>query len=145
MLFLKKLSVIYEPKQYAQIEQLEREYHECIKTESDRLLYELNKNKHINLTLSMSKPRGPDSRYEKRDLRVAIQLLKFKVNFAEQELFEIRESEEYKTINIIDDWDNYFERTKAKLIEEIEYLKKDTLKISVKATFTRCSLMGISI
>ncbi|WP_201625024.1 phospholipase D-like domain-containing protein [Psychrobacter immobilis] len=56
-------------------------------------------------------------------LKVVIQILKHKIERVEQEIFAIKDSEDYQTISEIADWNAYFEEVKAQLIEEIDYLE----------------------
>ena len=69
------------------------------------------------------KPRS-ETVSEADQLKVIIKSLKTKIEKVEQEIFFLKESDDYQSISNIDDWDSYFEETKAQLIEEIEYLEE---------------------
>ena len=60
-------------------------------------------------------------------LKVIIQILKQKIERAEQEIFAIKDSEDYQTISEIADWNAYFEEVKAQLIEEIDYIEASSI------------------
>ncbi|MGP9669317.1 MULTISPECIES: phospholipase D-like domain-containing protein [unclassified Psychrobacter] len=60
-------------------------------------------------------------------LKVVIQILKSKIGKVEQEIFAIKDSEDYQTISGIADWNAYFEEVKAQLIEEIDYLEASSI------------------
>lgn len=60
-------------------------------------------------------------------LKVVIQILKSKIGKVEQEIFAIKDSEDYQTISDIADWNAYFEEVKAQLIEEIDYLEANSV------------------
>jgi len=60
---------------------------------------------------------------EKDLLKAAIAQLKRQINILEKEIITIKESDTFKIITNIDDWDDYFERTKEKLRHELEELK----------------------
>ena len=61
---------------------------------------------------------------EKDLLMVAVAKLRQQVKNLETQITLIKQSEAYKTIINIDDWDDYFKRTKEKLVIEFEELKK---------------------
>jgi hypothetical protein len=60
---------------------------------------------------------------EKDLLKAAISKLKRQIKILETEIITIKESDTFKTINSIEDWDDYFQRTKDKLQRELEDLK----------------------
>lgn len=60
-------------------------------------------------------------------LKVIIQILKQKIERVEQEIFAIKDSEDYQTISEIADWNAYFEEVKAQLIEEIDYIEASSI------------------
>ncbi len=56
-------------------------------------------------------------------LKAAIAKLKRQIKILENEIITIKESETFKTIISIEDWDDYFQRTKDKLQRELEELQ----------------------
>lgn len=60
---------------------------------------------------------------EKDLLKAAIAKLKRQINILETEIITIKESDTFKTIISIEDWDDYFQRTKEKLKRELEELQ----------------------
>lgn len=60
---------------------------------------------------------------EKDLLKAAIAKLKRQIKILETEIIIIKESETFKTIISIEDWDAYFQRTKEKLKRELEELQ----------------------
>ncbi|MGB4833025.1 MAG: hypothetical protein WBP31_16900, partial [Chitinophagales bacterium] len=60
---------------------------------------------------------------EKDLLKSAIAKLKRQIKILETEIITIKESETFKTIFSIEDWDDYFQRTKDKLTRELEELQ----------------------
>ena len=56
-------------------------------------------------------------------MKAAIAKLKRQINILETEIITIKESDTFKTIISIEDWDDYFQRTKEKLQRELEELK----------------------
>ena len=60
---------------------------------------------------------------EKDLLKAAIAKLKRQIKILETEIITIKESETFKTIISIEDWDDYFKRTKEKLQRELEELQ----------------------
>ena len=60
---------------------------------------------------------------EKDLLKAAIAKLKRQIKILETEIITIKESETFKTIISIEDWDDYFQRTKEKLQRELEELQ----------------------
>jgi len=60
---------------------------------------------------------------EKDLLKVAIAKLRRQIKVIEADIIAIKESETFKTVISIDDWDNYFNTTKEKLHKELEELK----------------------
>lgn len=63
---------------------------------------------------------------EKEILKVEIEKLRRQIKILEIEIINIRESETYKQVISIEDWDAYFGRTKEKLAKELENLKAET-------------------
>lgn len=60
---------------------------------------------------------------EKDLLKAAIAKLKIQIKILETKIITIKESETFKTIISIEDWDDFFNRTKEKLQRELEELK----------------------
>ena len=61
----------------------------------------------------------------KKDLlKVAIAKLKMQIKSLEKEIIEIKDSDSFKQISTIDDWDIYFKNTKELLQKELTDLKK---------------------
>ena len=60
---------------------------------------------------------------EKDQLKAAIAKLKRQIKILETEIITIKESYTFKTIISIDDWDQYFQKTKEKLQRELEELQ----------------------
>ncbi|MDP3928507.1 MAG: phospholipase D-like domain-containing protein [Bacteroidota bacterium] len=60
---------------------------------------------------------------EKDLLKAAIAKLKRQINILEREIITIKESDTFKTVINIEDWDDYFQRTKEKLQRELEELQ----------------------
>ncbi len=60
---------------------------------------------------------------EKDLLKVAIAKLKRQIKILETEIITIKESNTFKSIINIEDWDDYFQRTKEKLKRELEELQ----------------------
>jgi hypothetical protein len=60
---------------------------------------------------------------EKDLLKVAIAKLKRQIKILETEIITIKESDTFKTIISIEDWDDYFQKTKEKLQRELEELQ----------------------
>lgn len=60
---------------------------------------------------------------EKDLLKVAIAKLKRQIKILETEIITIKESDTFKTIISIEDWDDYFQRTKDKLQRELKELQ----------------------
>ena len=63
-----------------------------------------------------------------RSIKAAISKLRRQIKQLEQELITIKQSETYKTILEIDNWDTYFQTTKSKLSYELHELQKEFLK-----------------
>lgn len=86
---------------------------------------DLNEVKEIlaELKQGIFKPRS-ETVSEAEQLKVIIKSLRTKIEKVEQEIFLIKDSDDYQSISSIDNWDSYFEETKAQLIEEIEYLEE---------------------
>lgn len=62
---------------------------------------------------------------EKDLLKAAIAKLKRQIKNLETEIILIKESDTFKTITSIDDWDEYFQNTKEKLQAELNNLKQE--------------------
>lgn len=60
---------------------------------------------------------------EKEKLQLEIQRLREKIQVLEAEIYAIKESEEYQTISEIEDWDEYFDRIREQLKDEIERIE----------------------
>jgi hypothetical protein len=58
-------------------------------------------------------------------LKAEIIVLKRKIEQLEKSIHSLMESEAYKVIMSIEDWDEYFERTKEKLLRELRDLQKE--------------------
>jgi curved DNA-binding protein CbpA len=68
-----------------------------------------------------------DAINEKQLMKTEIEKLKIRIEELQKELQLIKESEAYKTINGIGDWDEYFADTKEKLTEQINELENGKL------------------
>ncbi len=64
---------------------------------------------------------------EKDKLKAAISNLRRHINILENEIISIKQNDTFKTINSIDDLDNYFIKTKEKLEMELQELKNEKL------------------
>lgn len=62
---------------------------------------------------------------EKEKLQLEIQRLREKIQVLEAEIYAIKESEEYQTISDIEDWDEYFDRIREQLKNEIERIETE--------------------
>lgn len=62
---------------------------------------------------------------EKEVLKVTLEKLRYKLQQLEKEIIEIKESDAFKTINEITNWDNYFAETKNHLEQELESLSQE--------------------
>lgn len=62
---------------------------------------------------------------EKEKLQLEIRRLREKIQVLEAEIYVIKESEEYQTISDIEDWDEYFDRIREQLKDEIERLENE--------------------
>ena len=60
---------------------------------------------------------------EKQKLKSEIENLRLKIKKILSELINIKESESYKTIQNINDWDSYFAETKSQLHLQLNYLE----------------------
>ena len=98
--------------------QLNKAYRKNDVAEVQRILAELKQ--------GMFKPRS-ETVSKADQLKVIIQVLKHKIDRVEQEIFAIKDSEDYQTISEIADWNAYFEEVKAQLIEEIDYLEANSV------------------
>ena len=98
--------------------QLNEAYRKNDLAEVKRILSELKQ--------GMFKPRS-ETVSKADQLKVIIQILKHKIEKVEQEIFAIKDSDDYQTISAIDNWNAYFEEIKAQLIEEINYLESNNV------------------
>lgn len=64
---------------------------------------------------------------EKDLLKSAIAKLKIQIKILEKEIITIKESDAYRIINDINDWDDYFTQTKEKLNMELEELQLELI------------------
>lgn len=64
-----------------------------------------------------------DTIKQKDKLKLVVSQLRQKIQQLENDIFAIKESEEYQTISQIEDWDTYFADVKAQLQSEIDYLR----------------------
>jgi len=78
-----------------------------------------------NLEKGILKAEKGDSISDKEILRATINKLKAKLKYIESEILNIKQSDTFKTVTSIVDWDIYFEQTKEKLKSELEELKKE--------------------
>ena len=78
-----------------------------------------------NLEKGILKSEKGDSISDKEILRATINRLKAKLKNIEFEILNIKQSDTFKTVSSIEDWDIYFEQTKEKLKSELEELKKE--------------------
>ncbi len=63
---------------------------------------------------------------EKEKLKLAIQKIRLQINSILESIIEIKESETYKTVSTIEDWNEYFDNLKTSLNSELEQLKNET-------------------
>jgi hypothetical protein len=73
----------------------------------------------------MLKAEKGDSISDKEILRATINRLRLKLEQLESEILSIKQSDTFKTVSAIADWDVYFKQTKEKLQRELEYLEKE--------------------
>lgn len=66
-----------------------------------------------------------DTITEKQLMKAEIEKLKIRIRELQQEIGVIYESDAYKTIIDIDDWDKYFASTKANLLQEVKNYKHE--------------------
>lgn len=78
-----------------------------------------------NLEKGILKAEKGDSISDKEILRATINRLKTKLKNIESEILNIKQSDTFKTVTSIEDWDLYFEHTREKLKSELEELKKE--------------------
>lgn len=64
---------------------------------------------------------------EKEQPKAIIQTLKYKIGKAEEEIFSIKDSEDYQITSDIHDWNEYFEQKKVELIKEVNNLEADPM------------------
>ncbi|MCZ2247193.1 MAG: phospholipase D-like domain-containing protein [Bacteroidia bacterium] len=91
---------------------------------------DLNKVSEIlaNLEKGILSTSKGDKLTDKDKLRATLIRLRAKVKILEAEIIAIKESETFKTIISIENWDIYFEETKQKLINELEYLQNQIIE-----------------
>lgn len=77
----------------------------------------------VNLEKGILSTSKGDKLTDKDKLREMVKRLRLKIKILETEIITIKQSETFKTIVSIDDWDNYFNRTKEKLQREFEELQ----------------------
>jgi hypothetical protein len=77
-----------------------------------------------NLEKGILKAEKGESISDKEILRATIDRLKAKLKKIESEILSIKQSDTFKTVISIEDWDLYFEQTKEKLKSELEELRK---------------------
>ena len=78
-----------------------------------------------NLEKGILKAEKGDCISDKEILRATINRLKLKLKQLETEILIAIQSDTFKTLTSIEDWDIYFEQTKEKLKSELEELKKE--------------------
>lgn len=78
-----------------------------------------------NLEKGILKTEKGDIISDKEILRFTINSLKLKLEQLEFEILNIKQSDTFKTVTSIEDWNLYFEQTKEKLKSELEKLKKE--------------------
>ena len=76
-----------------------------------------------NLEKGVLSTSNGDKLTDKDKLRETVNRLRVKVKILETEIIAIKQSETFKTIINIADWDKYFKRTKEKLQRELEELQ----------------------
>ena len=64
-----------------------------------------------------------DAVNEKRLMKAEIEKLKMRIMELQQEMQLIKESDAYKTISGIDDWDKYFANAKRGLTKQLEKIE----------------------
>lgn len=96
--------------------QLNQAYNENDLNEVEKILSDLKK--------GMFKPRS-ETVGEKGQLKAIITTLRYKVAKVEAEIFAIKDSEDYKTISTLTDWDEYFNLKKAQLKSEVESFESE--------------------
>ena len=69
-----------------------------------------------------------DTVSEKDLLKVAIEKLRKQIKVVITEMVTIKESETFKTVSSIADWDYYFKSTKEKLETEFNVLQKEIVE-----------------
>lgn len=78
-----------------------------------------------NLEKGILSTRKGDKLTDKDKLRETVNRLRVKAKILETDIITIKQSETFKTIINIDDWDVYFNRTKEKLQRELEELNQE--------------------
>lgn len=76
-----------------------------------------------NLEKGILKTSGGDKLTDKDKLRVTLNRLKAKIKTIEAEIIAIKESDTYRKLKNIKNWNEYFKKTKEKLQKELEELK----------------------
>ena len=64
-----------------------------------------------------------DTITEKQLMKAEIEKMRLRIKELKKQVGEIKESEAFKTVSIISDWDNYFEQAKEKLTEQVKGLE----------------------
>ena len=64
-----------------------------------------------------------DTISEKQLMKAEIEKLRLRIKELKKQVEEIKESEAFKTVSSIRDWDNYFEQAKEKLAEQVKGLE----------------------
>jgi len=82
---------------------------------------EILKNLESGMTLKMKSV----TITEKEALKATIMKLKHQIQTLENQISEIKQSEAYKTVQAISDWNSYFNKTKELLLRELEDLQKE--------------------
>ena len=64
-----------------------------------------------------------DTITEKQLMKAEIEKMRMRIKELRKQVGEIKESEAFKTVNSISDWDNYFKQAKEKLTEQVKGLE----------------------
>jgi hypothetical protein len=78
-----------------------------------------------NLEKGILKAESRDSISDKEKLRATVDRLKLKLKQLESEILNIKQSDTFKTVTSIENWDAYFDQTKEKLKLELKELRKE--------------------
>jgi len=78
-----------------------------------------------NLEKGILKAEKGDRISDKEILRATIERLKIKLKQFEIEIINIKQTDTFKIVSSIEDWDTYFAKTKEKLQLELEKLKEE--------------------